>query len=434
MTSEQNRQETFDAPAAAAAERERVMELNRTGKALGVGAEFVLRHVEAGTSTEEFRKAALEELARRYEATPTRSQVAVITDELDHRREGLALALTHRLRGGDPDPRAVPYLHLRLPDVARECLRWRGAHLAGMSDSRVVTLALSTSDFPQILANVANKTLLDAYQTQPAVLRQICRITTASDFKERRVLRFGEGTGLQFKAEGAEYTYGSIAEQTSSYQVRTYGKIFAFTREMIVNDDLGALDQFFRAAGRLAVEFEARMLADLLTANSGAGPVLSDGLTLFHANHGNVASSGGAISVSTLDAARAALRRQKGLDGGVIIDADPRYLIVPVAKQTTAEQATASIVPAQTSNVNPFSGRLAVLADPHLDDASTTAWYVAADPGNVPVFEFSYLQGAQGPQTETENDFDRDVLKFKVRLDVGAGVVDWRGIYRNPGA
>jgi len=431
---EQNRSETFDAPAAAAAERERVAELTKIGKALGVGAEFTLRHVEAGTGVEEFRKAALEELARRYEATPTRSHVAILADEGDTRREALTAALLHRVRGGEPDPRAVPYIHMRLPDVARECLRWRGAHLAGMSDARVVTLAMSTSDFPNILANVANKTLLDAYQAAPAVLRQICRQTTASDFKERRVLRFGEGTGLQFKPEGGEYTYGSIAEATSSYSVKTFGRIFAFTREMIINDDLGALDQFFRAAGRLAVEFEARMLSDLLTANGGSGPILSDGLPLFHANHANVAATGGAISVSTLDAARAALRRQKGLDGGVIIDADPRYLIVPVSKQTTAEQVTADITPAQTSNVNPFSGRLAVLADPHLDDASTTAWYVAADPSNVPVFEFAYLAGAQGPQTETENDFDRDVLKFKIRLDVGAGVVDWRGIFRNPGA
>ena len=431
---EQNQEKLFDAPAAAAAERERVVQLGKIGKAAGVGAEFVLKHVEAGTSVEEFRKAALDELARRYESHPIRSHVAILADEGDTRREGLALALTHRLRGGEPDPRAVPYLHVRLADAARECLRWRGAHLMGMSDSRVVTLAMTTSDFPNILANVANKTLLDAYQAAPAVLKQICRQTTAADFKERRVLRFGEGTGLQYKAEGAEYTYGSIAEQTSSYQVRTFGKIFGFTREAIVNDDLGALDQFFRSAGRLAVEFEARMLADLLTANAGAGPVLSDGKTLFHSDHGNVASSGGAISVSTLDTARAALRRQKGLDGEVIIDADPRYLITPVAKQTAAEQLTTAITPAQTSNVNPFAGRLAVLADPHLDDARTTAWYVAADPANVPVFEFAYLQGAQGPQTETENDFDRDVLKFKVRLDVGAGVVDWRGIYRNPGA
>jgi hypothetical protein len=67
--------------------------------------------------------------------------------------------------------------------------------------------------------------------------------------------------------------------------VRTYGRIFAFTREMIINDDLGALDQWMRAAGRLAVEFEARLLSDLLTANAGLGPVLSDGKTLFHADH-----------------------------------------------------------------------------------------------------------------------------------------------------
>jgi len=431
---EQNQEKLFDAPATAAAERLRVLELNKIGKSLGVGQEFVLRHVEAGTPVEEFRRQAQEHLVAQYEATPTRSQVAIITDELDHRRESLTAALLHRLRGGEPPEIAKPYLFAKLSDVARECLKWRGAHLAGMSDSRVVTLAMSTSDFPNVLANVANKTLLDAYQASPAVLKQICRITTAADFKQRRVLRFGEGTGLQYKPEGASYVYGSIGEQTSSYSVKSYGKIFAMTREMIINDDLGAIDQWMRAAGRLAVEFEARLLTDLLTANSGAGPILSDGLPLFHPNHGNVAATGGAISVSTLDLARGAMRRQKGLDGEVIIDAVPQFLIVPVAKQTSAEQVTASITPAQPDQANPFSGRLTVLADPHLDDASTTAWYLAADPQSLPTIEFAYLEGAQGPQSEQEWDFDTDTWKLKVRLDVGCGVVDWRGIFRNPGA
>jgi hypothetical protein len=432
---EQNRSETFDAPAAAAAaERERVVQLTKLGKSLGVSEEFVLRHIEAGTSVEEFRRQAQQELVRRYEQAPTHSHVAFITDEADRRHEGLALALWHRMRGGEPDERAKPYLHLRLADAARECLRWRGVHLAGMSDARVVQLAMSTSDFPNILANVANKTLLDAYQASPTALKRICRVVSAADFKERRVLRFGEGTGLQFKPEGASYTYGAIAEQVSSYQVKSYGRVFAVSREMIINDDLGAMDQFFRSAGRLATEFEARLLADLLTANNGSGPILADGLPLFHSTRGNLASSGGAISVATLGAARAALRRMKGLDGGIIIDADPRFLIVPVAQQTLGEQVTTEITPAQPSDVNPFAGRLTVLADPHLDDASTTAWYLAADPANIPTFELAYLEGTNGPQTETENDFDHDVLKFKVRLDVGAGVVDWRGIYRNPGA
>jgi hypothetical protein len=423
MTLSSENQTVFDARAAA----------TEIGARLGLGADFVER-ASTAKSAAEVRGLAQNYLVERYNQAPTRSQVAVLHDEGDTRREGLTLALTHRLRGGEPDERAKPYLHLRLPDAARECLRWRGSHLAGMSDARVVNLAMSTSDFPNILANVGNKTLLEAYQATPAVLKAVCRITTAADFKERRVLRFGEGSGLQQKAEGGSYVYGSIAEQSSSYSIRTYGRIFAMTREMIVNDDLGALDQFFRAAGRLAVEFEGRMLVDLLTANGGLGPVLSDGKTLFHTDHGNLAASGGAISVSTLDVARAALRRQKGLDGAVIIDANPRYLVVPVSKQAVAEQVTAAITPAQPADVNPFAGRLTALADPHLDDASTTAWYLAADPANVPVFEFAYLEGAQGPQTEQQTDFDTDTLKFKVRLDVGAGAVDWRGIYRNPGA
>jgi len=420
---QQNEVQTFDARAAAA----------KLAAQHGLDQHFIEAAANAKTA-EEVRNLAFDELARRYETAPTRSRVAFVTDETETRREALSAALLHRVRGGEPAEIAKPYLYLRLPDAARECLRWRGVHLTGMSDSRVVQLAMTTSDFPAILGNVANKSLLDAYNAAPAALKAICRLTSASDFKERRVLRFGEGTGLQFKAEGAEYSYGSIAEQTSSYSVKTFGRIFAFTREMIINDDLGALDQFFRAAGRLAVEFEARLLAELLTANSGLGPVLSDGKTLFHADHSNLAASGGTISVQTLDAARAAMRRQKGIDGVVVIDADPRYLVVPAAKQTTAEQVTTAITPAQTSNVNPFAGRLAVLAEPRLDDASTTAWYLAADPANVATFEFAYLEGAQGPTTETENDFDRDILKLKARLDVGAGVVDWRGIYRNPGA
>ena len=429
---EQNSTNLFDAPASA--ERARIVELSRIAKAAKLGEALVAQHIEAGTSVDEFRRLALEELAKRSEAWQPAPRIEMVRDEGDTRREGLALALRHRITGGELPEHARPYAFTRLPDAARECLKWKGERLVGMSDSRVVTLAMTRSDFPHILADVANKTLLDSYQAQPAVLKRISRLTTARDFKTKYALRIGEGSGLVEKREAGEYTHGSVAEQTSSYSVKTYGKIFSFSREAIVNDDLGAIDAWTRAIGRLAVEFEGRMLADLLTSNAGAGPVLSDGKTLFHADHGNLASQGGTPSVTTLDAARAALRRQKGLDGGVIIDADPRYLIVPVSLQTSAEQVTASITPAAPQNVNPFAGRLTVLADPHLDDASQAAWYVAADPSNVPVLEFAYLEGSEGPTTEQEWDFDRDVWKFKVRLDVGAGVVDWRGIYRNPGA
>ena len=57
-------------------------------------------------------------------------------------------------------------------------------------------------------------------------------------------------------------------------------------------------------------ETESDILTALLTANSGAGVTLDDGNALFHTTHGNVAGSGGAITTTTLSAARLAMRSQ----------------------------------------------------------------------------------------------------------------------------
>ncbi|MBK7050542.1 MAG: hypothetical protein IPH54_07000 [Rhodoferax sp.] len=46
----------------------------------------------------------------------------------------------------------------------------------------------------------------------------------------------------------------------------------------------------------------------------------------------------------------------------------------------------------------------------------------------------AYLDGAREPFLEENTDFRRDTLSFKVRLDFAAGVMDYRGLYKNPGA
>ena len=37
-------------------------------------------------------------------------------------------------------------------------------------------------------------------------------------------------------------------------------------------------------------------------------------------------------------------------------------------------------------------------------------------------------------EPETRNGFDVDGVEIKCRLDFGAKAIDWRGLYRNPGA
>lgn len=57
-----------------------------------------------------------------------------------------------------------------------------------------------------------------------------------------------------------------------------------------MNDDLGAFADLAHRMVRAAAETEARTLVTLLEAGSSNRPTLSDGKTLFHADHGNKAS------------------------------------------------------------------------------------------------------------------------------------------------
>ena len=423
-TQEQNRAETFDARAFAV----------KLAAQFKLDNDFITR-ASTAKSEAEVRAAAFDELVRRYEQHPTHSHVEFLSDETERQREGMVLALMHRAHGVQPPEIARPYLHMSLSDLARERLRARGCHVTVYSPAEIVRLAMSTSDFPGLLGDFAQKSLLAAYQPMEPAIKRVCRISTARDFKPKRVLRVGEGSALVETPEGATYRYGSIGEWKASYSLKTYGGLFMLTRQAIINDDLSAFAQFVHNLALLAADFEAKLIVSLLTANSGAGPVLDDGYNLFHASaHKNTVASGGAISVETLGVARALMRTQKGVDGQVVIDADPRFLVTPAALETVAQQVTTAITPHAADEVNPFAGRLIAIAEPRLDSVSQTAWYLFADPQRVPTLEFGYLEGAQGPQVESEWSFEMDAIRYKLRLDCGVGAVDYRGAFMNAGA
>jgi hypothetical protein len=158
---------------------------------------------------------------------------------------------------------------------------------------------------------------------------------------------------------------------------------------------------------------------------------MDDGKQLFHTDHGNKANPGAALSVDSLSGARLALRSQKGLSG-LPIRVTPKYLLVPPALETPAEQLLTAIAAAKTADVNPFAGSFTLVVEPRL--ASAARWYVAADPAEIDGLEFAYLAGGEGPQVESKSGWDVDGVEIRVILDYGAGFVDHRGWYANPGA
>jgi hypothetical protein len=95
-------------------------------------------------------------------------------------------------------------------------------------------------------------------------------------------------------------------------------------------------------------------------------------------------------------------------------------------------------VPATQAAVSEFraGGRTAItpIVEPILDANSATAWYLASDNGQVDTVEYCYLDGAEGPILESELGFEVDGISYKCRLDFASKAIDYRGLYRNPGA
>jgi hypothetical protein len=327
-------------------------------------------------------------------------------------------------------------------EIGREHLERANVNTRGMTRLELATHVLqhrsgmqTTSDFSSLLANVANKRLRQGYtENQPSYTRWARRAPNAPDFKQMSVVNLAAAPDLLQTSEHGEFNYGAMSDGKEVYSMLTYGRIVSFSRQALINDDLRGFDRLIGAFGNSAARLENRIVYAILTANAA----LSDTVPLFHASHGNLAGSGGAISVTTLGAGRAAMRLQKGLQGEELNIA-PSYLIVPATQENLAYQFTsANYVPAQATNINEFraGGRTAVepIVEALLDASSTTAWYLAANTGAVDTVEYCFLDGAEGPMVESEVGFEVDGISYKCREDFAAKAIDYRGLFKNAGA
>jgi len=363
----------------------------------------------------------------------------LVKDNLIHVRAGIENSLLHRFH---PEQFKLTdtgrnYRGMNLLDVARAYLQARGVRVTDMTKNQIAGEALgltnragmhTTSDFSDLLADVANKTLRAAYAEQPQTWAPLTQRRTLPDYKTAKLLQFGDAPSLLEIKEHGEYTSGTISEGKEIYQLIKYGRKFAITREAIINDDTDAFSRLPMMFGR-----KSRILeSDLVWAQITSNPTMGDGNALFSAAHGNLETDGDHIDIDSLGRARASLRVQTSLDGS-FLNLSARYILVPTTLETKADQFVTVIQPQIAGNVNPFQGKLQVIAEPRLDAASATAWYTASSPDQIDMIVVAYLEGEEGPQVESRVGFDVDGVEIKCRLDFGTKVVDWRGFHKDPG-
>jgi hypothetical protein len=134
---------------------------------------------------------------------------------------------------------------------------------------------------------------------------------------------------------------------------------------------------------------------------------------------------------------RTLMRRQRDNTNTETLNIQPAVLVVPVGKEDLARELLASTTDFSSANANKpniYRNAFTVVSDPYLDGISATAWYLFANPSDVASFEVVFLDGNQTPFVDDMIDFDTDAMKFKIRLDYGVAIGDWRGGYKNEGA
>ena len=334
------------------------------------------------------------------------------------------------------EDQARQFLGYSMRDIAREFLSSRGINTRGESINKIVDRAFHTSsDFPLLVANVANKSLIAGYAEEPQSWRPLARQKNLPNFKPASEVQVQGNIILQELSEQGEYANATLVEGAATWRIASYGRRIPVGRNLIINEELEGLGSVPEKAGRGARLTENNIVWELITLSPNGSTTSLDNQALFVAGHNNTGA--GAITIAGLDTGVTAMSQQLDIAGNSL-NIEAAYLIVPPQLATVAAQivqGTSYAPAAATGNAgpNPFIGRFQIIKENRLSARSATQWYLAANPGAIDMIRFGYLDGQEGPEITLTEKRNPDGLELLVREDFGAHVMDFRGFYRSTG-
>jgi len=289
----------------------------------------------------------------------------------------------------------------------------------------------STVDLPTIFQATANKFLLDGFNSVEQTWRNVSAQRAVKDFKTVTSYRLIGRDQYERVPPGGALKHGTLGERSYTNKADTYGLMLVIDRQDIINDDLDALSTLPRKMGAGAGRTLNRIFWDTFLADSA----------FFTSANGNLLTgASSALGLAGLTAAAVAFAQFKD-DDGQYIGHDARILLTPVALQATAGQLFNSTeIRDNTTNrqypvSNPHAGKYRPESSRYLDAASSTAWYLLADPAELAAIEVAFLNGQQSPTIETV-DPDPGTLGIVLRgyHDFGVALQEPKAAVKSTGA
>jgi hypothetical protein len=287
----------------------------------------------------------------------------------------------------------------------------------------------STIDIGGILSNVANKFLLEGFFSVERTWRNITAVRNVSDFKTVTSYRLIGKDQYEKVLPGGELKHGTLGEQSYSNKADTYGLLLSIDRRDVINDDLGAITTVPRKLGRgSGLKINDVFWAEFL-ANSNFFKT---------ANKNYLEGADTALGIDGLTKAEVAFLDQVDPDGKPI-GVMPAIALVPTALSAIGTQLYKSMELRETTSnakypiANPHQGKFRVEVSRYLANTlytghSAKAWYLLADPNDLPVIEVAFLNGQESPTIETaEADFNVLGVQMRGYHDFGVALQEPRG-------
>ena len=302
-------------------------------------------------------------------------------------------------------------------------------------------------DFPQVMANVAHKSLLKGFTAAETPWKTYAKVGSISDFKINTRTFIGEFSAWLKKEPGDGYKAGKISDYKYTISLGTYGRSFSLLRETVINDDLGAFTDVPTRIGRSGGLTLGEQVANVLESNPNA----YDGSPLFGtrksiANFSHTAPlTADTAGIAALMTGITAIKNAKDPQTGRKLGLKATYLIVPQELELTAVWLlTGGNLTGSTSSVAVVPDsirRLKLVVDHNL--TFTSRWYLCADPADMPFMEVGFLNGVMDPQVFVKSSnsirvggggtddfgYEYDDIEMKGRLDWGIAAAFAEGLF-----
>lgn len=330
-----------------------------------------------------------------------------------------------------------PFNGLTLMEMARECAARAGTNVRGLDTERIYAAAMqTTSDFPVIFENALHKLMLQQFFAGEQTWRTFCKVGTLSDFRPHIRIFGSTFSDLDVVSESGEYKDGNYPDgEKQSIAARSKGRILSLSYEAIKNDDVGFFADAAQGMGNAAIRTLNKDVFAMLAANSGNGPTMADGNPLFHASHNNIATAADSPTVTSVDAAKQLMAKQKAPGGNDdYLDIRPAIWLGPLELGGAARVVNNDQYDPDASNK---LQRTNIARNAYRDiidtpRAPSTAWYSFADPNLSPVFEVGFVDGIQVPRLVMQEMFRSNGVSWRVTYDYGVGAVGFRGAVKTP--